>query len=186
MAVAIAGMVQAGEALNAAEQPVSICMSLGPDLQPLAAAEKLASKMFAAIGVTVGWPQGRIPCPRERAVIIDLSYRTADNDHPGAWAYALPYEGSHVVVFWDRIQLKMPATNRAQILLAHVLVHEITHILEGVNTHSESGIMKAHWSDEDLFEMMKKPLSFTASDIRIIHFGLGVRSRTGGTPAASK
>ena len=80
----------------------------------------------------------------------------------------------------------MPAINRAQILLAHVLVHEIAHILEGVNTHSESGIMKALWSDEDLFEMMKKPLTFTASDIRIIRFGLEVRSRTGGTPSASK
>jgi hypothetical protein len=28
-------------------------------------------------------------------------------------------------------------------VLAHVLVHEITHILQGIDRHSESGVMKS-------------------------------------------
>jgi len=35
-------------------------------------------------------------------------------------------------------------------LLAHVLVHEIADILEGVDQDSEEGVMKAHWTADDL------------------------------------
>ncbi len=34
-------------------------------------------------------------------------------------------------------------------VLAHVLVHEITHILEGLNEHSQEGIIKARWTFQD-------------------------------------
>ena len=35
-------------------------------------------------------------------------------------------------------------------LLAHVLVHEITHVLEGVDRHTGQGVMKARWTEDDL------------------------------------
>jgi hypothetical protein len=139
-------------------------------------AEKTAAKMFAGIGVTVAWLHVRTPCPRERVIVVDLSYHSRPDDHGDAFAYALPYEGTHIVVFWDRIQSKMPP-GRAHILLAHVLVHEITHILQGVARHSETGVMKASWNDEDIFRMMTKPLSFTEEDVGLIRDGLDVRSR---------
>jgi hypothetical protein len=159
------------------ETQVTVCMQYSADIQP-AIAEKTATKMFADIGVTVAWLHVRTPCPRERVIVVDLSYHSRPDDHGDAFAYALPYEGTHIVVFWDRIQKssKMPP-GRAHILLAHVLVHEITHILQGVARHSETGVMKPSWDDNDFFQMMTKPLSFTDSDVTLIRSGLDARSR---------
>jgi hypothetical protein len=57
-------------------------------------------------------------------------------------------------------------------LLAHVLSHEITHLLEDVNRHSSTGLMKAHWDGNDLMEMSAKPLSFGPEDVDLIHRAL--------------
>jgi hypothetical protein len=44
------------------------------------------------------------------------------------------------VVFYDRLQ-ERGQPNRLPAILAHVMVHEITHILQGVQRHSKSGVM---------------------------------------------
>jgi hypothetical protein len=64
-----------------------------------------------------------------------------------------PYEGVHVTVLYDRVYQTAPDAARRPLLLAHVLVHEITHVLQGVEHHSESGIMKAHWGPADCYAM---------------------------------
>jgi hypothetical protein len=87
-------------------------------------------------------------------------------------AYAMPHEGVHIVVFWDRMECGLIPTE----LLAHVMVHEITHILEGVSRHSESGIMRAQWTEVDHKTMKTHPLSFAAEDVDLIHRGLVTRS----------
>jgi hypothetical protein len=96
----------------------------------------------------------------------------------GAFAYSLPYGGRHIVVFWDRV-LRKVGSSVAPILLAHVLVHEIAHILQGVSRHSKTGIMKATWGPEDYFQMRTKPLEFTDEDVALIHRGLAARSLAG-------
>ena len=57
-------------------------------------------------------------------------------------------------------------------MLAHVLAHEITHILQGIKRHSKTGVMKAKWSYEDIRKMTWKPLPFAEEDIRLIHLGM--------------
>ena len=59
-------------------------------------------------------------------------------------------------------------------LLGHVMVHEITHVLEGVARHSSAGVMKAHWDLADYHAMTGRPLPFAAEDIRLVraHFGM--------------
>jgi hypothetical protein len=61
-------------------------------------------------------------------------------------------------------------------LLAHILAHEITHVLQGINRHSVSGVMKAHWSNGDCLDMAGKPLAFTEEDVYLIHRGLKRRA----------
>ncbi len=61
-------------------------------------------------------------------------------------------------------------------LLAHVMAHEITHILEGVSRHSNSGIMRALWSEDDHKMMKKHPLSFAPEDVELIRSGLAARN----------
>lgn len=63
-------------------------------------------------------------------------------------------------------------------LLAHVLVHEITHILQGTCRHSDTGIMKARWTHQDYMEMGQKPLSFTEKDLQLIRTGLAKRANS--------
>lgn len=158
---------------------VTVCLALGPNAQPVIVAENLASKIFAGIGVEIVWPErlNRVnPCPVNSDIVITLSYHTSPADRPRAWAYARPYEGKHIVVFWDRVQQKAPP-ERVPFLLSEVLVHEITHILEGTDCHSESGVMKAVWDEDDMFKIWSgKPLGFAKRDLQLIHRGLEVRS----------
>jgi hypothetical protein len=150
-------------------------MTFGADIPRLTGADKLAQKMFAGIGVETEWPQRGNDCSKGGDIVITLLYQTPVSKLPGAFAYALPYEGRHIVVFWDRVLRKVPSAV-APILLAHVLVHEIAHILQGISRHSKTGIMKAAWGPEDFFQMRTKPLEFTEEDVRLIHRGLAARS----------
>jgi len=105
-------------------------------------AEGLASRMFAGIGVTLNWHEFRSPASETAAIIIEFVDSTPAGFLPRAWAYALPFEGVHIRIFWDRMQLE----TCPQALLAHVMVHEITHILQGVDRHTAKGIMNARWT----------------------------------------
>ena len=75
----------------------------------------------------------------------------------------------------DRIN-KAGGTDLGYKLLAHVLVHEITHILQGTDRHSPNGIMKSHWKSEDLLQMASGPLPFDQHDLKLIHEGLAARA----------
>jgi hypothetical protein len=96
----------------------------------------------------------------------DFDSHTAPSEHSGALAFALPYRGTAV--------------------LAHVMAHEITHLLEAVSWHSETGVMKARWDADDFIRMAITPLSFEPEDIDLIQRGLrvsAVSARTSVIPA---
>jgi hypothetical protein len=131
-------------------------------------AERQASDMFEDIGITLCWRHGRPSSQDTGAIDIEFLTGTSERFMPESLAYALPYEGVHIRIFWDRIR-KFAAPRE---LLAHVMVHEVTHILEGTACHSEAGIMKAHWTTDDVFAMESKPLKFTPGDVDLIYQGL--------------
>jgi hypothetical protein len=88
---------------------------------------------------------------------------------------ALLPEGSHAWVFYDRVLGAGPDDSHVAALLAHAMAHEIAHVLQGINRHSESGILKAHWSGTDCARMKVFPLMFTREDAILIHHGLEER-----------
>jgi hypothetical protein len=173
--VLAAGMAWAGGTVPA--RTVTVCSRRTADSLTLYQAQAAASKMFATAGVKIDWREPR-PCPAG-AILISLSDNAPESDHPGALAYALPYEGTHIVVFYDRILRRSAAVapNALPMLLAHVLVHEITHVLQGVSRHAATGVMKAQWDSRDFGEMRIKPLPFTETDIYLIQHSLDMRSR---------
>jgi hypothetical protein len=145
-------------------------------------AEGVASGMFATAGVHINWRTGR---PKryhsERPVLIDITSNTPETFYRGALAFTPVFEGVHIRIFYDRVR----NANRPQattMLLAHVLVHEITHVLEGVNHHSEDGVMKAAWTADDLLKMLSKPLPFDPEDVRLIRESLANRARAARKP----
>lgn len=158
----------------AAQGTVTVCFVTGPlSGFTIPQATNLASKMFRNIGVAVNWRFGSHRCPPD-ALLVTVSTSTPATLKPDAFAYALPYEGRHIEVFYDRIQMLCHGS-LTDIVFAHVMVHEITHILEGVKRHSEQGVMKAKWSKNDYAQMKTEPLAFAPEDVDLIHLGLAIR-----------
>ena len=137
-------------------------------------AKDRAAKMFARIGVQIEWHSlGHGPLP-PNALVVEMVEQASENECVGALACAKPYEGVRIRVFCDRFRTMVPES-MTRYLLAHVLVHEITHILQGVNRHSESGIMKARWDADDFVQMKRKTLPFSSQDVLLIERGLAAR-----------
>jgi hypothetical protein len=133
-------------------------------------AEVQATNMLATAGVTVAW---RLGSAREQghAEIIEavLTEQADPNVRPGAMAFATlgVQAGTRIEIYYNRV--RMNACDEAfSRVLAHVLVHEITHVLEGVERHSASGVMKARFAPEDLIQMRRAPLSFATEDLALI------------------
>ena len=173
-ALASSWVVRAGEPAIAAERVVTVCLTGGPSKSVRTPSKVMASKMFAAIGVTLNWHEGLNDCPSQ-GILLNLTEETPAALFPGALGYSLPYEGSHVRLFYDRIAQDRPPI-LVPALLAHVMVHEITHMLEGINEHSTQGIMKAGWTQDDFSCMIVKPLSFSDRDVDMIYRGLTART----------
>lgn len=174
-AIIIGQGAQAKETGIAPERNVIVCIERPNQVLTISAAQALASRMFAGIGVELEWHSSH-RCPLSGDVVkISFSFKTPTADHADALAYAYPYEGTHIVVLYDRVKI-CAREGRPQELLAYVLVHEITHILQGVSRHSESGIMKASWNQTDYYDMSRGTLQFTSADIDLINGGLNKRT----------
>jgi hypothetical protein len=134
----------------------------------------LANEMFARIGIRLDWRSGEPPRTSfTRRIGVELATDTPANLLPGALGCALPYEGVHIRVFYDRIRSDVVPRS---VLLAHVLVHEIAHLLQGTDQHSDSGVMKAVWTHPDYVRMRTEALSFTPGDVKLIQLGVAARA----------
>jgi hypothetical protein len=146
---------------------------------PLHLAEQYASRIFATAGLTVEWRSGapaETPSAEETSFVVELTDRTPGDVHAGALAYALPYEGVHIRLFFDRISALDKGFPDA--VLAHVLAHEITHMLEGVSRHSKAGVMKPVFTPMDVLTMRSRPMSFAQEDVILIDLGLKRRAES--------
>lgn len=133
-----------------------------------------AAWMFAKIGVRVRWHEGQ-PAEsgpaRDFTVRIDVATGTPAHTLPGALASARPFGAGvpSIRIFYDRLQWVAKGQPALQPrLLAHVLVHEIGHVLTATNHHSDDGVMKARWTSDDYAQMAKRALPFTPLDRTLI------------------
>ncbi len=183
MAAILAGSAWA--ATKSDRQRLDVCLEDGKHAGVEEAAAK-ASSMFLSVGIDLYWHSEAGFCQGRRdAMVVSFMTSTPKAFCPGALAYALPYEGVHIQVFYDRIAQSDPEL--APSLMAHVIVHEITHILQGIARHSASGIMKAMWTSSDYTQMKRGLLRFTALDVVMIHDGFAARTarNAGGTLVAA-
>jgi hypothetical protein len=167
----MAAMLATG-AWAAGREKVVVCVDEGDQGEVMNNATRIVDRIFIPVGLMLEWHgEGRL-CPGHSDRIIRISLSTHSNPdlHPGAWAYALPYEGEHIVVFYDRLQRAYSGS--VATLLAYVIAHEMTHILQGISRHSEKGIMKAQWDQEDYARMKLRLLGFTETDFQLIRQGI--------------
>ncbi len=172
MAAMLAGSAWA--ASKSDSQRLVVCIEDGKHAGVADAASK-ASNLFLSAGVKLEWHGEVSFCKGNPDVmVVSLMTSTPKAFHPGALAYALPYEGVHIEVFYDRIAGADPELVPS--LMANVIVHEITHILQGIDRHSTGGIMKAVWTSSDYILMKRGQLRFTAMDVDMIHDGFAART----------
>lgn len=145
-------------------------------------AERTATAMFREIGVEVRFRNGSVPAHTAddscgAPIVIEIeNHATSFRVSEDAAAFAAPYSsgGTAIHVFADRIP-KGNGSQFASVLFAHVLAHEITHVLEGTCRHSSEGVLKTHWDRQDEARMMSHPLPFAAIDVELIHRGIARR-----------
>lgn len=136
-------------------------------------AQNIASQIFENAGVRLNWRLGEPRRGEDAPIVIDLTADTPKTLAPGTLACAQVYEGVHIRVFWDRLQNTVSgASPLGTFLLAHVMAHEITHVLERIDRHSESGLMKASWTKSEIEGMGVHPLSLAFEDVQLIRQGL--------------
>ncbi len=100
----------------------------------------------------------------KRTIMLAFSERTPPDFHPDAVAFVRP---------WTVLSRCSAGTRRATAaLFGHVLAHEVGHMLQGINRHSEEGVMKAAWSGREISSMSWDHLQFTLIDAKLIHDGL--------------
>jgi len=176
-AIAIAAVFLASAGAAQAAEKVTVYVNANSvPRQAILFAEGISSRMFATAGVAVEWyfgePGSHDKAPMNRAIIVNFEPQAPPGSNPAAMAYSLPYEGVHIVVFYDRIRRACQHCGGCATILAHVLTHEITHVLQGISRHSKTGVMKASWDAVDYMNMLWRPLAFAPEDIELIRFGL--------------
>jgi hypothetical protein len=174
MAVLAAVPAQARETEQPLETSVTACMDMGPQVILGNQAETIAGRMFAQAGVELKWRPSWSSCPAD-AIRIAFTINTPVNYFPEALAFSQPYEGVHIRIFLDRVQQTIER-GKVPCLLAHVMAHEIAHMLQGVSRHSLTGVMKARWDQDDYSQMAWRPLEFTNGDILLMQLGMQARA----------
>jgi hypothetical protein len=154
--------------------PVYVLRSVEDSNLNVAWAQTIAASIFSEAGIEIKWPLGE-PGRRKQdiPIVINITSDTPKTLVPGALACAQVFEGAHIRIFWDRVRSTVRGANPlSTFLLAHVMAHEITHIMQGIDRHSEVGVMKASWTRTEIEQMAVKLLPFAPEDVQLIQKGL--------------
>ena len=148
----------------------------------------LVSSIFDQIYVHVNW-RDREPVirPSLDRIVIRLHFaatpstgtRKQSSICASGFACTFPFniESPTVFVMHERVRSSIRRPRLFQAVLAHIMAHEITHVLEVRDTHSDTGIMKERWSAADLDLMDESLLEFTPKDIEYIQEGFDYHRR---------
>jgi hypothetical protein len=139
-------------------------------------AEKETDRMLRDSKIRLDWME----CPAERHTSScfwpqlpnELVVRILPNALPGTSRTALGVasyrENSGALIFYDRvIHLRAPM-RPLPIILGRVMAHEITHLLLAGQPHSDTGLMRGTWSEEDLGIGSFACRGFTPKSIRLM------------------
>ena len=160
------------------ERIVTACLNPGANGSMVYRGQATAARILKAAGIGLDWRGDERICAQGKGILVTVSLETPPNQHVGALAYALPFDRTRVVLFYDRV-LSAAGPTVTPWLLGHVLAHEIVHILQGVDAHSLSGVMKPRWDKRDFDAMQRAPLPFTPEDLILIDRGLEWRAPRG-------
>ncbi len=139
-------------------------------------AQSVASEIFLAAGVKVLW----IDSPRQSTwprrfwptVILVSAPPAQARLHEyamGSVPMNLSKSATIAYVFYARVQdLARQIDITTAVVLGHVMAHEIGHVLLGRGSHSSAEIMRAEWDRQQVEQIGRGWLSFTADQAEAI------------------
>ena len=160
---------------------VSVYNDAGAPDDLLVQAESIATRVFELAGVKVKWINCPVVVPGlpdseicRKAIFPTYFQQRIVAPDPGlsessfGVSYLSPEGiGCYSYIFYARIAEQHGRNEQnAAVLLGHVMAHEIAHLLLGTNSHSPSGIMRAHWYHQELASADKGLLLFTPDQAR--------------------
>jgi len=156
------------------EIPVCLAVDAIVNFQSLMGGERTAALLFDGIGVHLRWSCGHSRDTSRRPIAIHLVDRTDPAFLKGALGFARPFarDGVLVTIFYDRVDDLQRGRDSMGLILGHTIAHELTHVLEGEDRHSEDGIMRSRWDDHDFQSMRMRTLYFTRDDVSAIYRNL--------------
>ena len=118
-----------------------------------------ASRLLRDVRVHLNWVDctSRVvsaTCMTDR-LPTDLAVRVLAKALPQVSANALGIAGTNVgeataFIFYDRMVSLRTQARSLPSIVGRVLAHEITHLLLPAESHSELGLMRAHWTADDM------------------------------------
>ena len=74
-----------------------------------------------------------------------------------------------ITLFYDRLEpILEEHLAFAGSVFGHVLAHEIGHVLRRVDSHAETGLMRARWSERDFTSIKLRAFGFAPEDAQSI------------------
>jgi hypothetical protein len=148
----------------------------------LKAAEREAGRIFSAAGLRTQWvncpgkgsttdtlnacSQPLAPC---EIVLRFLSESTKEPHQDPVFGFAVvPIVASVYVNYAVRSAKRDNAEFEVPAILGSVIAHEIGHLILGLNSHSDTGIMQKRWERKQLRLMMTGSLLFTPSQGKLM------------------
>jgi hypothetical protein len=170
VAMLTAAIGWAGEVSQQSSRVVRACMKPGENAGMMFRGQATASHILKQAGVRLEWKSDDRACANGGGFVISVSRQTPASWRPRALAYAMPFEQTQIVLFYDRVlTIATPAVT--PYLLGYVLAHEIVHMLQGVDRHSNTGVMKATWAAADYADMQSGRLRLTELDVALVRSG---------------
>ena len=143
--------------LGASEQgnPLRVSVFNSSPISPstIERAEGEAGRVLRDAGVEVIWLNCPLDAQHEASLgrcSVGISFSAEDG------------QGCYADLFYVPIQQLQEETHATpSVILGHAMAHELGHLLLGTNSHSASGLMRAHWTREDLTNASRGNLRFS-------------------------
>jgi len=170
-AIWVAGMLMAAAVAQAEDLNLTVYVRGAAQVEGLTmmSAKATTTKIFAGIGVRIRWEQGGPRTTDGPAIVMQFDESAPARFQPEALGYAKPFDQFHaeIHIFYSRVLRSVPR-EVAPAVLGHVMAHEIAHVLERLDRHSATGIMKAAWVTSDYDAIGKRPLAFEPDNVEAI------------------
>jgi hypothetical protein len=153
-------------------------------------AQKEASRILRVAGVVLSWCRRTIPgepcaTPGPATLQVRLCPRAAESNYavPGnSMGFSLTSPAPEFGFFAGILVQRITAFTRGdqhryELMLGHVIAHELGHLLLERSAHSRSGLMKDHWDGPQWNLMATGRLLFSSEETKLIQRKVKMRQQ---------